>query len=99
MGYRVNKASEIEDMISIAIRFEPVSSSPLDVVGLSNVQPIKLDECELATKVIGAIYRLVDVDEILASDSRLRDEMIESTCALLEPARYDPKAYRVWAVK
>jgi hypothetical protein len=63
------------------------------------LQPIKLDECELATKVVNAIYRLVDVDEILASDSGLRDEMIDSTCALLEPARYNPEAYRKWAVK
>jgi hypothetical protein len=86
-------------MISIAIRFEPISSSPVDSVGLSNVRPIQLDECELATEVVKAIHRLVDVDEILASDSGLRDEMINSTCALLEPARYDPKAYRRWAAK
>jgi hypothetical protein len=99
MGYRVNKDSEVEDMISIAIRFEPINSSPTDAVGLSNIRSVQLDECELATKVVNAMNRLVDVDDILASDLDLREEMIESTCALLEPARYDPEAYRKWAAE
>jgi hypothetical protein len=99
LGYRINRGSEAEDMISIAIRFEPVHSSQADSIGLATVKPVHLDECALAEKIVHAIYGLVDVDDVLDSDPKLKAEMIEATWTLLEPARYDRARYLKWAMQ
>ncbi|QIP03937.2 PP_RS20740 family protein [Bradyrhizobium symbiodeficiens] len=94
LGYRVNAGAEVEDMISIAIRFNPTHALAKDPANLAAVPPVQFDECELATKALKRIGNLVDVDEYLTSQHEIRNEMVESMCQLLEPARYDCDEYR-----
>jgi hypothetical protein len=95
-GYRVLKAAEVEDMISIAFRFDPTHEPLPDASRLASIRPMKIDECELATKALIKVGKLFDVDEYLASVQSVRDEMIEAMCSLLEAARYDVDEYRKW---
>ncbi|MCA1533568.1 DNA cytosine methyltransferase [Bradyrhizobium sp. NBAIM03] len=94
LGYRVNAGAEVEDMVSIAIKFNPTHTLTKDPANLAAVPPVQFDECELATKALKRIGNLVDVDEYLTSQHEIRKEMIESMCQLLEPARYDCDEYR-----
>ena len=96
-GYRIVKGAEVEDMVSIAIRFDPTHDALLDSARLAAVRSPKIDECELATLALRRVSGLVDVDEILSSEPAVRDEMIEAMCGLLESARYDVGSYPAWA--
>jgi hypothetical protein len=97
IGYRVDTSAAHEDLISIALRFSPVFTPALDAMGLAQKAATPPDECALAVKAIGRIAKLRDADKILLEDATLRNAMIETTAKLLEVARYDPAAYRVWA--
>lgn len=98
LGYRVKPGAPAEDMVSIAIRFQPLHVPPVDPIQLSKAQSSAIDECELAEKAAARVSTLNDVDDILQSDSELNGEMTDAMCALLESARYDVDAYRKWAV-
>jgi hypothetical protein len=95
-GYRVHKKAEVEDMVSMAIRFDPTHGPIADPLGLASVQPVKIDECDLATKALSKVSKLLDVDDYLASENAVREEMTNAMCDLLEAARYDVSAYRKW---
>jgi hypothetical protein len=86
--------AEVEDMISIAIRFDPTHGPIKDPSNLASMMPTQLDECELATKALKRVGGLIDVDEFLASEKTIRDEMVDAMCELLEAARYDVDEYR-----
>ncbi|MCC8946862.1 hypothetical protein H8A97_17535 [Bradyrhizobium sp. Arg62] len=94
LGYRVNAGAEVEDMISIAIRFNPIHGPTKDPINLAGIAAPPIDECELATTAIKRIGNLLDVDDYLASEGEIRREMIETMSELLEAARYDGKEYR-----
>ncbi len=96
-GYRVVKDSEMEDMVSIAIRFDPLHGPIEDPIKLAGAEPAKIDECDLATAALKRVSNLLDVDEYLSSASDVRDEMVEAMCVLLDAARYDADEYRQWA--
>ena len=95
-GYRVRRKAEIEDMVSIAFRFDPTFQPLPDTSRLTSVQAGKVDECELATKALRRVGGLFDVDEYLSSEASVMDEMINAMCDLLGAARYDVDEYRRW---
>jgi hypothetical protein len=95
-GYRVNVGAKVEDMISIALRFDPIHTALPDASKLASIHVVAPDECELAAKATSKVNGLFDVDDYLASQKDIRDEMIDSMCALLELARYDIRKYRAW---
>ncbi len=96
LGYRIMKNAEVEDMVSIAMRFDPSHDALQDLIRLASVPPAKLDECDLATNALKRIKSLMNVDEYLSSQTIVRDEMIDAMCRLLEAARYDVNEYLVW---
>jgi hypothetical protein len=96
MGYRVRPEARVEDMVSIAIRFEPTHNLVEDPGRLAKSKAAGVDECDLATKALTKISKLFDVDGYLSSESPVMEEMLEATCKLLEAARYDPAEYRLW---
>jgi hypothetical protein len=55
-----------------------------------------LDECALSVRALTKVAKLVDVDEIIASNEEMKIEMIEEIAELLETARYDVNAYADW---
>ena len=96
LGYRVYGGAPNEDLISLALRFEPTFEPSPDPMGLAN-QPANMpDECELAVKLFEEINQRVNVDSLLDSDLDLREELINATSALLELARYDVSTFREW---
>jgi hypothetical protein len=97
LGYRVKQGSEAEDMVSIAIRFEPTHIPASDPIQLAVTKAAVPDECMLAEKIAARVSTIVDVDDLLTSDADLMSEMTEAMCSLLESARYDADAYRKWA--
>ncbi|WP_035685406.1 hypothetical protein [Bradyrhizobium sp. Cp5.3] len=94
LGYRVHGGASVEDMVSIAIRFNPTFEVAKDPVNLATIEPTPIDECDLATKALKRVSSMLDVDEYLASESDIRQEMIDEMCTLLEAARYDTDEYR-----
>lgn len=96
LGYRVLPEADIEDMVSIAIRFDPTHEPAADAARLASLRPVMPNECELATGALKRISSLVDVDAYLASATDVRDQMIDAMCSLLDAARYDQIEYRAW---
>jgi hypothetical protein len=97
VGYRVDRDAENEDLISLALRFTPTLEPVGDPVGLSKPSTSRLDECTLAVNALNRIASRKNADRILREDPALNGTMIDASAGLLELARYDPVAYRVWA--
>lgn len=97
VGYRVDRDAECEDLISLALRFTPTLEPAGDPVGLAKPQTSRLDECTLSVNALIRIARRINADHILSQDPMLNGAMIDAAASLLELARYDPVAYRVWA--
>ena len=96
IGYRVNRQAQHEDLISLAFRFTPTFVPATDPIGLANQQVEAPNECTLATRVLKRVAKRVDADKKLDEAAELKQELIDATAALLELARYDGQAYRVW---
>ena len=97
IGYRVVPDTEHEDLVSIALKFEPTLVPALDTLGLANLQPIAPnDECVLATKALKRVAKCVDADAMLAENEELNREMTKATADLLELARYNVHEYHIW---
>jgi len=96
LGYRVYGGSQNEDLISLALRFEPTLQPSPDPMGLAMQATEMPDECELSVKLFNQVNERVNVDELLAGNSSLREELIAATSKLLELARYDVSAFRGW---
>lgn len=96
IGYRVDAEALHDDLISLAIRFEPTFAPATDPLGLANAPVARLSECSLSAKAVKRLGRRKCADEILAEDVNLLNEMIASTASLLELARYDVRAYYKW---
>jgi hypothetical protein len=98
IGYRVDIGAEHDDLVSIALKFEPTFGTIHDPVGLSAGTASSLDEGNLAVKILGRVMSRKSADGILAGDNDLHEEMITATEKLLELARYDVGAYRDWVL-
>lgn len=96
IGYRVNGMAEHDDLVSIALRFEPTFGVSEDSSGLSTDQAHQLDEGRLAVKILKQLNNRRCADKILAGNTELYEEMVSSTEELLALARYDIALYRDW---
>ena len=86
-----------DDLVSLAIRFEPVILPPIDPAGIASVVPCELPtEGALATKAVKRLKSRKSADKILEQDINIRTEMIAATKLLLESARYDINTYDEW---
>lgn len=93
-GYRVDPNSPCEDLVSLALRFQPIITASSDP--LSPAPPAPVDECEIAKSILRRSAKRKNVDEILNNDQELHQELIGETQELLSKARYDVTGYRSW---
>ena len=93
-GYRIDPVAAREDLVSFALRFEPVFAASPDP--LSPTAPAPEDECTTAKAILKRSARRLDVDTILEQQPDLHEELIGETARLLADARYDPAGYRLW---
>ncbi len=93
-GYRVDPDSAREDLVSFALRFEPVIAAPPDA--LSPTRPTAEDECRAAKAILRRSVKRKNVDTILRQQPDLLEDLIGETEQLLEKARYDVTDYRQW---
>ena len=93
-GYRVVPDAAQEDLVSLALRFEPVFEVPTDP--LSPTTPAPQDECATAKAILRRSNRRLDVDNILDQQPELLEELIVEMEKLLADARYDATKYRAW---
>lgn len=96
IGYKVYEDSPTQDLISLAIKFEPRYSPNSDSFGLGGLVASNVDECSLAPKILNRIDALKDADEVLNAAQEIKQQMIDETVQLLQSARYDPKAVHEW---
>lgn len=94
LGYRVANSAACEDLVSIALRCEPIVARPKNA--LSPTPPQPFDECMTAKKIVGRTASRKDVDSILDDDSDLREALTVEMERLLTTARYDSSKYRGW---
>ena len=93
-GYRVNPVAAQEDLVSLALRFEPVIVASADA--LSPTAPAPVDECAIAKAILRRSNGRLDVDNILDQQPDLLEELIGETERLLTDARYEVAGYRQW---
>jgi len=96
VAYRVAPKAEVEDLVSIAFKFTPMSNPPADTMGLAAQPSAPLDEATLATAALRSVVNRVDADKILANDANLTQEMTAAIKSLLESARYDISKFDEW---
>jgi hypothetical protein len=95
-GYRVVKGAPMTDLVSLAIRFVPHPAPAADPLKLATAKATALDECALSVSALQRIAKHFDVDEYLAAEATIKNEMVSAMSQLLEAARYDPAAYVEW---
>ena len=93
-GYRVNPHAIREDLVSLALRVEPVIKASPDP--LAPTAPTLDDECATAMAILKRSTHRLDVDTILEQQLKVREELIDETEELLDKARYDVTGYRAW---
>ena len=93
-GYRVNPVAAQEDLVSLALRVEPVFAASPDA--LSPTAPISEDECTTAKAILRRSAHRLDVDTILEQQPDLHEELTGETERLLADARYEVAGYRQW---
>lgn len=93
-AYRVDPGSECEDLVSFALRFDPVikpSVGPLHAGTKTSI-----DECLEGTRIARRASALTDVDGLLENDAALVEALVVESENLLRAARYDIDGYREW---
>ena len=93
-GYRVNPVAVREDLVSLALRVEPVTMASRDP--LLPTPPTLEDECTTAKAILKRLASRLDVDTILEQDPDMYEELVGETERLLADARYEPETYRQW---
>ena len=93
-GYRVNPVANQEDLISFALRVEPVIRASPDP--LSPTAPTAENECKTAMAILRRSALRLDVDSILEQKRDVREELIRETERLLVEARYEVAGYQAW---
>ena len=94
LGYRVVKSSPCEDLVSIALRCEPIVVPPENA--LLPAPPKPFDECETAKRIVRRAAKRKDVDSMLEADPDMHEALTVEMEELLTAARYDRSAYREW---
>lgn len=95
-GYQVRSDAEDDDLVSIALRFDPTFDLPIDPAGLATTSGVSVSECDLSTRAIKRLSKRKSVDAILGGDRNLLESMEDETAKLLVAARYDADAYHEW---
>ena len=90
-AYRIEPTASCEDLVSLALRFEPLIAVSPDA--LSPAAPLPRDECAIARHILSRSAQRRDVDDILRGDSHLCEELVRETKQLLIAARYDVTGY------
>ena len=90
-AYRIEPTASCEDLVSLALRFEPTFDTSPDA--LSPAAPPSQDECAIAIHILKRSAERRDVDDILRRDPRLHEELVQETKQLLTAARYDVTDY------
>ena len=93
-GYRIDPVAAREDLVSFALRFDPVIAASPDA--LSPTAPTQEDECKTAKAILRRSAHCLDVDTILKQQPDLREDLICETERLLADARYEVVSYRAW---
>ena len=93
-GYRIDPVAAREDLVSFALRFDPVIAASPDA--FSPTAPASVDECVTAKAIVKRSARRLDVDTILKEQRDLNEELIDETERLLADARYEVAGYRAW---
>ncbi len=93
-GYRIDPVAVREDLVSIALRVEPVIAASPDA--LSPTRPTPEDECTTAKAILRRSALRRDVDTILEMEADVREELTVETERLLADARYEVAGYRAW---
>jgi hypothetical protein len=96
IGYRVALDAAHEDLISLALKFEPIFIAANDPIGLAKHSANTLSECELAPKIVSKVANRTDADKCLDENESLHNEMTNSMAGLLELARYDVTEFHRW---
>ena len=94
LGYKIDQHAAHEDLISFALRFDPVIAPPPNP--LSPSAPPPEDECRIALAILESSARRRDVDAFLEQRPDLHEEMVGETERLLTEARYEVATYRQW---
>ena len=89
LGYRISPEAEHNDLISIALRFEPTFLTAPDPMGIARDEASGPNECELAAATVRRVNNRKCVDTILREDSEVMENMVVATAELLELDRYD----------
>lgn len=88
------------EMLSLGFHFSRHVQPPVDVAGMSSIQPNQGEmpsELEKALHVVDMVQGIRDVDEILRNDSELYDTMEAASADLMESAGFDRREYISWA--
>lgn len=93
-GYRVVPGAVREDLVSFALRFDPIITASPDA--LSPTTPTPEDECKTAKAILERSAHRLDIDNILEQHADLHEELIGETERLLADARYEVAGYRTW---
>lgn len=92
-GYQVDPLSAQEDLVSLALRVEPIIAASPDALSPTALTPE--DECATAIAILRRSAHRRNVDTILEQEE-VREGLISETEQLLEDARYDVSGYRDW---
>lgn len=94
LGYRVVESAPCEDLVSIALRCDPIIARPEDALSPSPPQPF--DECKTAKRIVRRTANRKDVDSLLEADSDMHETLVVEMEDLLTAARYGAARYRPW---
>ena len=93
-GYRVNPVAVCEDLVSLALRFDPVIEAPSDPFSPTPPEPI--DECATAKDILRQTTERLNVDNFLEMRPDLLEELTSEMEQMLALARYQIAGYRRW---
>ena len=96
IGYRVHAGAPHDDLMSIALRFEPTFTPADDPMGIANHPKETQGECEQASDALKQISQRSCADQILSINTELRGQLVDAMSELLNLARYDIDAYHEW---
>jgi hypothetical protein len=96
ISYRVESAESHDDLVSLAIRIEPIVDSVIDRAKLSAPPSKQPDECKCAKRIPARIAKTRCADLLLAESRELHNALIAESEGLLELCRYDINEYRTW---
>lgn len=96
--YTIKPESSV-DMLSLGFLITPFYAPPVDVTGVSALQPtVRQFPCELdsALGFVSMASDIRNVDELLEANSAMHEQLANSKADLLAAAGYDRDAYLRW---